>query len=191
MKTLEFNGEDTRDLLDVLIEAVDVARSTGKSPQVVVRGKTYMGYDLAKVARLLPEEPLLPKHEEVIEKMFTKPQRTYGRAGSNLAGRVNQIVSEHIRRITSKSLASSCPDLYRPLPKSVRLPKDVAIITEARAKRVGFTVEDSSKETGGLRRWYIKRAEQRCEPDGPGFTTKQDALRELTRILTFVGMLDS
>lgn len=102
MTTLQFTGTDYRDLIDVLIQAVELTGG-GDRPTIEVNGKVYAGFDLLKVAALLPDDDLLPHHQAAIEKMFQKKQRGYRRTAYNLAHRSNQIASQAKERELRRS----------------------------------------------------------------------------------------
>jgi hypothetical protein len=93
MTKLTFLGSDRRELLDILIEAAEVTRIEGRRPEIVVDGKTYAPHDLVKVAALLPDEPMLPHHQEKIDRMFQRKQYGYRGTANNLAHKINSIRS--------------------------------------------------------------------------------------------------
>jgi hypothetical protein len=65
---------------------------------VVVGGVRYRGYDLLKVAQLLPDEELQPGDRSLVEKIFIKKQKTYRSTGYNLAHRANSIAAAAAHR---------------------------------------------------------------------------------------------
>jgi hypothetical protein len=98
LTTLRFLERDRRQLLDVLIQAVDIASIEGKPPEIEVDGRVYASHDILKVAALLPDEPLQPHHQDTIDRMFKKRQRGYGRTGYNLAHRALAIAADKERQ---------------------------------------------------------------------------------------------
>ncbi len=98
MMTLRFDGEDLRDLLDTLIEAVRITDETGERPSVEVGGHVYGGYELVRGARLLPEDELQEHHPAKVADLFRRPQKRYRSTAYNLAHRVNQIVVDNKER---------------------------------------------------------------------------------------------
>ncbi len=95
MTTLRFDGADRRDLLDTLIEAVRITDETGERPSVKVGGRVYAGYELVRVAHLLPDDELQDHHAAKIAEMFQRRPHGYRRTAYNLAHRANQIVAAH------------------------------------------------------------------------------------------------
>jgi hypothetical protein len=98
METLKFQGTDFRGLLDILIEAVQIAAKDGQRPKVEVNGKIYAEYDLLKIAGLMPDEELTAEHQAKVDAIFQKKQFGYRGTGYNLANRANQIASAAARR---------------------------------------------------------------------------------------------
>ncbi len=98
MITLRFDGDDRRDLLDTLIEAVRITAETGERPSVKVGGQLYPGYELVRVARLLPDYELQDHHAAKVAEMFQWPQHGYIRTAYNLAIQAAQIVGANKER---------------------------------------------------------------------------------------------
>ncbi len=98
MTTLRFDGDDLRDLLDVLIEAVRITDETGERPSAQVSGKVYAGYELVRVAQLLPDDELQEHHAAKVAEMFERPQHGYSRTAYNLAFRAARIVAANEER---------------------------------------------------------------------------------------------
>jgi hypothetical protein len=90
---LTFDGTDTRDLIETLIEAVRLTRERGERPSIRVAGKIYPPDRIAKVAELLPNEELSDRHRAIISQMFRKRQRDYRQTAHSLANRASQIAS--------------------------------------------------------------------------------------------------
>jgi hypothetical protein len=93
MTTLTAETNDPSKLLRLLIEAVNVTHREGERPEVMVGGVRYRGYDLLKVASLLPDEELRPEDQALVAEIFQKRQKTYSQTGANLAHRANGIAS--------------------------------------------------------------------------------------------------
>ena len=98
MTTLRFDGADRRDLLEILIEAVRITEETGERPSLEVGGQLYAGYELVRVAKLLPDDELQDHHAAKLIGMFERPQHEYRRTAFHLAHRVNQIVAANQER---------------------------------------------------------------------------------------------
>jgi len=94
MTTLTLVGDDSRWLLETLVEACDVTSREGERPSVVVSGKLYAGFELIKVTGLLPDEDLQPHHQVWMDELFKRRQRGYRRTAYNLAHRANQIAAD-------------------------------------------------------------------------------------------------
>jgi hypothetical protein len=98
-RTLKFVSSDYRELIDLLVEAVEIASVTGERPSIEVDGKTYAPYDLEKLSLLLVhDEPLQERHEAKVAKIFDKRQHGYGRTAWNLAHRANAIAAASQRK---------------------------------------------------------------------------------------------
>ena len=98
MTQLIFDNPDRRQLLDTLVEALRITSESGEQPSIEVYGKTFSGYELGKVAAMLPNEEMLPRHQSLIDTMFKKEQRGYFRTASNIVTRMTQIESDQRRR---------------------------------------------------------------------------------------------
>jgi hypothetical protein len=93
MADLTFSGRDFRDLLDVLISAVDLAGREPR-PSIIVNGMIYAPGDLMKVAGLLPDLKLSAKHQAAVSRLLQKPPRGYRRAGASLARHATSIAAD-------------------------------------------------------------------------------------------------
>ncbi len=98
MTTLRFDGDDRRDLLDTLIEAVRITDEIGERPSVEVGGQVYAGYELARLAGLLPDYDLREHHAAKVAEMFELPQQGYRHTAYNLAIRAAQNVAANKQR---------------------------------------------------------------------------------------------
>ena len=119
MTTLRFEGDDYRNLIDTLIDAVEVAAREGERPSIEVNGRTYGELHLVNVAMLLPyAEPLQERHQSLVDGLFGWQQFGYGRTAANLALRANHIAAAtRIRRAASAAFR----EWRSEKPKSVSL----------------------------------------------------------------------
>ena len=97
MTLLKFDNPDRRHLLDTLVEALRITSESGERPSIEVSGKSFSGHELGKVAAMLPNEEMLPRHQSLIDTMFQKKQRGYFTTASNIVTRINQIASDQRR----------------------------------------------------------------------------------------------
>jgi hypothetical protein len=98
---LKFLGRDRRQLLDILIQAVEITSAEGNPPAIEVDGAPH---DLLKVAALLPDEPLQPDHQDKVNKLFKRRQHGYQRTGYNLAHRALAIAANNRSMVALRSL---------------------------------------------------------------------------------------
>jgi hypothetical protein len=70
MATLQFRGTDFRDLLDVLVQAVELA-AAGERSAINVNGVIF-GPDLSGIAALMPDAPLSKQHQAVVDAVVTE-----------------------------------------------------------------------------------------------------------------------
>src|SRR6476660_5445423 len=82
--TLTFGGDDARDLLEILIQAVDVTRSTGARPRVRVGGRFYEPFELSGLVALLPGSEIQSHHLAMLRKHVSAGQKDYRSAGIDL-----------------------------------------------------------------------------------------------------------
>jgi hypothetical protein len=94
MKTLNYVGADLRWLFETLVEACEITSRESERPAISVNGKRYEGFDLVKVALLLPDEPLQRHHQTAADELFKKRQDGYRHTAVNLAHRANQIFAD-------------------------------------------------------------------------------------------------
>jgi hypothetical protein len=102
MTTLRFLERDRRQLLDILMQAVEIASVEGKPPEIEVDGTVYAWREILKVAALLPhDEPLQPHHQDAIDRLFKKRQLRYGWTAYNLAHRALAIAANNPKRLAA------------------------------------------------------------------------------------------
>jgi hypothetical protein len=85
MRTIAFVGTDYRDLMDIMCEAYE-NRENGQLPAIEIDGRpcSFEGLSALISSKVGHETPLLPQHEERVNRIFKKRQHGYGRTAHNL-----------------------------------------------------------------------------------------------------------
>jgi hypothetical protein len=92
MMTLRFKGKKFCDLLDLLVEAVELA-GTGCAPAIEINGMIFRSGDLGAIAALMPDVALSVTHQAIVDAVLTgRPKKPagYRKAAAILAELVDE-----------------------------------------------------------------------------------------------------